>query len=91
VSRLVVSGQAFCYIVPLDLAKGWWSMSFPAMCNSQGGGVHESILPLHSVQFNLRKFGQPRPVMTELSHECLPSPRVFFDANWFGQGVRLGC
>jgi hypothetical protein len=69
-------------------------MSSPAtniMYNGQGVRVHESMLPLHSMQFNLRKFGQPRPVMTELSHECLPSPRVFLIANWFVQGVRLGC
>jgi hypothetical protein len=64
-------------------------MSSPSMYNCQG--VQESLLSLHSVQFNLRKFGQPRPVTMELSHVCLPSPRVFFYVNWFGQGVRFGC
>jgi hypothetical protein len=88
VPRLVVSGQAFCYIVSLDLAKGWWSMSSAAMYNGQGVGVQESLLLLHSVQFNMRMLGQTRSVMTELSPECLPSPRVLCELVW--AGVRLG-
>jgi hypothetical protein len=41
-------------------------------------GVYELILPLHSVQFKQRMLRQTRSVMTELSPECLSSPRVFF-------------